>query len=60
VAHARQSRPDYGLGLQVQVMKPFQVVPFSRGGGEFGLRVYVSGYREEGVGCGVEGVGRRV
>ena len=27
VAHIRQSRPDSGLGFQVKVLKPFQVVP---------------------------------
>ena len=29
VSHVRQSRPDYGLGLQVEVLKTFSVVPFS-------------------------------
>ena len=30
----RQSRPDYGLGFQVKVLQPFQVVPFSLGSKE--------------------------
>ena len=29
MAHIRQSRPDYGLGLQVKVRPPSQVVPYS-------------------------------
>ena len=33
MAHVRQSRPDYGLGFQVKVLKPFQVVPSSLGSG---------------------------
>ena len=31
MAHARQSRPDSGLGLQVKVVKTLQVVPYSLG-----------------------------
>jgi len=31
MAHARQSRPDSGLGAQVEVPKMFQVVPSSLG-----------------------------
>jgi len=27
MAHARQSRPDYGLGFQVKVFQTFQVDP---------------------------------
>ena len=27
MAHVRQSRPDSGLGLQVKVLRPFQVFP---------------------------------
>ena len=33
MAHIRQSRPDSGLGLLVQVLKSFQVVPSSLGSG---------------------------
>jgi len=33
VAHVRQSRPDYGLGFQVQVRQKFKVVPFPLGSG---------------------------
>ena len=33
MAHIRQSRPDYGLGLQVKVVKTVKVVPFSLGSG---------------------------
>ena len=29
-AHARQSRPDFGLGFKAKVLKTFQVVPVSR------------------------------
>ena len=36
VAHIRQSRPGSGLGFPVQVLKPFQVVPFSLGSGRQG------------------------
>jgi len=35
VARIRQSRPDYGLGLQVRVLKTFQFVPASLGSGEW-------------------------
>jgi len=31
MAHVRQSRPDYGLGFQVRVLKTFQAVPLSLG-----------------------------
>jgi len=34
VARIRQSRPDSGLGCQVKVREPFQVVPSSLGSGE--------------------------
>ena len=33
MAHRRQSRPDPGLGFQVQVLETFQVVPSSLGSG---------------------------
>ena len=33
MAHIRRSRPDYGLGFQVKVLKIFQVVPSSIGNG---------------------------
>ena len=33
VAHIRQSRPEYGLGLKVKVRKIFQVVASSLGSG---------------------------
>ena len=33
VTHIRQSMPDYGLDLQVQVFQPIQVVPLSIGSG---------------------------
>ena len=32
MAHARQSRPDSGFGLQVQVLHTFQLVPCSQQG----------------------------
>ena len=28
MARIRQSRPDFGLGFQVKVLKSFQIVPF--------------------------------
>ena len=34
MAHIRQSRPDYGLGFEVDVLTAFQVFPFSLGSGE--------------------------
>ena len=34
MAHIRQSRPDSGLGFQVDVLEPFHVVPSSLGSGE--------------------------
>ena len=34
MAHMRQSRPDYGLGFEVQVLTTFRLVPFSLGSGE--------------------------
>ena len=34
MAHIRQSRPDYGLGVEVEVLTTFRVVPFSLGSGE--------------------------
>ena len=37
MAHIRQSRPDYGLGFQVKVLRTFQVVPFSLGSGSEAL-----------------------
>ena len=30
-AHTKESRPDYGLGYQVNVFQPFEVVPDSVG-----------------------------
>jgi hypothetical protein len=33
MAHTRQSRPDSGLGFQVNALATFQVVSFSLGGG---------------------------
>ena len=33
MAHISQSRPDSGLGFQVKVLKPFQVVASSLGSG---------------------------
>ena len=33
MVHIRQSRPDYGLDFQVQVLKSCQLVPFSLGSG---------------------------
>jgi len=33
MAHIRQSRPDFGLGFQLKVRKPFSVVPSSLGSG---------------------------
>jgi len=32
-AHVRQSRPDYGLRVQGNVLEPFSIVPSSRGSG---------------------------
>ena len=32
MAHARQSRPDFGLGFQVNVLKTFEVVLSEAGG----------------------------
>ena len=34
MAHIRQSRPDYGLGFEVEVLTTFEVVPFSLESGE--------------------------
>ena len=28
MAHTRQSRPDYGLGVQVEVLRTFKLFPF--------------------------------
>jgi len=36
MAHVRQSRPEYGLGFQVKVLKPFYIVPSSLGSGSGG------------------------
>ena len=33
MAHIRQSRPDHGLGFEVDVLTAFQVFPFSLGSG---------------------------
>ena len=33
MANIRYSRPDYGLGFEVEVFSTFQDVPFSLGGG---------------------------
>jgi len=33
MAHARQSEPDYGLGVRVEAMKNFFDVPSSQGSG---------------------------
>ena len=33
MAHIRQPRPNYGLHIQVKVLKTFQVVPSSLGSG---------------------------
>ena len=33
MAHIRQSRPDYGLGFQVEVLKTVEVVSFPLGSG---------------------------
>ena len=38
VAHIKQSRPDSGLGVQVKVVKTFQVVPTSLGSGADGIQ----------------------
>ena len=46
MAHERQSRPDYGLGFQVEVRKTFQVVPKRKCGaqpsGRYGVRALVT------------------
>jgi len=36
MARKRQSRPDFGLGFQVKVLKTFEVVPSSLGSGSPG------------------------
>ena len=36
MAHLRQSRPDSGLAFQVNILRIFEVVPFSVGGGTAG------------------------
>jgi len=33
MAHISQSRPNFGLDFQVEVVEPFEVVPFSPGSG---------------------------
>ena len=40
MAHVRQSTPDSGRGVQVQVLKIFQTVPFSLGSGVCGECVH--------------------
>ena len=43
MAHVRQSRPDYGLGFQVKVLKTRQVVPSSLGSGGYHDSVAANG-----------------
>jgi len=45
MANIRLSRPDSGLGFEVKVLKPFQVVPSSLGSGL--LRAKVSDLQME-------------
>ena len=39
MAHTRQSRPDSGLGFQVKLVKPYQVVPSLLGSGKYSSHV---------------------
>ena len=41
MAHIGQSRPDSGLGVQVEILKPLYVVPFSL---ESGLKPSLKNY----------------
>ena len=34
MAHVTQSRPDFGLGFQVKILNPFEVIPSSLGSGQ--------------------------
>ena len=42
MAHIRQSRPDYGLGVQSKVLKTFQNCPSLPGSGAHALSTFAS------------------
>ena len=50
-AHARQSRPDSGLGFQVKVLTTFVVVPSSLGSGRRGSGSEAGSYLRHIYGC---------